>query len=296
MASRHYNLPPLTTLTAFEAAARHKSFKLAAAELNVTPGAVSHQIKALESDLDIQLFARQHRSVELTKQGAELFAVLEQCFGKLSATLARLRKTGADESVTVSATTAVSLLWLTPKLAKFGREFGNISVNQFVSDDPQSPGPYADLAIRYGDCEQSDSYRQPIFRDELVPVCSPSIAAQYEDTRLEAIAGMPLVHLHAKDEIWTTWHSWFSSLGYNGDIAVGNHVNSYMIALQVACDGAGVVLGWKRLVNPLIERGGLVVFGGHVMPAPAAFHVVWAPEEHLSDKAKTVRDWLLSNL
>ena len=84
MARKHYNLPPLTTLTAFEAAARHRSFKLAAMELNVTPGAVSHQIKDLEGDLGVQLFERQHRSVELTTHGVMLFAVLERSFKRLS--------------------------------------------------------------------------------------------------------------------------------------------------------------------------------------------------------------------
>lgn len=296
LARKHYNLPPLTTLTVFEAAARHASFKLAARELNVTPGAVSHQIKALEGDLNVQLFERQHRSVQLTPHGIELFTVLENSFRRLSVTLSRLRQSGANKSVTIAATTAVSSLWLTPRLSTFWKEFGGISINQFVSDAPEAPGANADLQIRYGEFEGDLTCRQPLFHDELVPVCSPSIAAQSNDTRLTSLARMPLIHLHAKEENWTTWHTWFKALGYNGDISEGQHVNSYMIALQAACDDVGVVLGWKQLVKPLIDSGGLVALSDYMLPAPAAFYLVWEPEEFLSENARTLRDWLLSNL
>lgn len=108
MARSYYNLPSLTTLAAFETAARKLSFKKAAQELNVTPGAVSHQIKALEAEVGGRLFERKHHGVELTQTGEELHAVLHLTFSEISRVLVRIRKPQDDMSVSISSTTAVS--------------------------------------------------------------------------------------------------------------------------------------------------------------------------------------------
>jgi len=295
MARKHYNLPPLTSLASFEAAARHLSFKEAATELNVTPGAVSHQIKALESALGVALFRRRHRGVVLTDQGTMLFDTLESSFARISATLARLRRSADTATVTIAATTAVSSLWLTPRLTAFWKVHNGIAVNQQLSDRPESLLPDADLHIRYGnfDADHADTF--PLFRDELVPVCSPAFAA-HGDIELEALARLPLIHPDADDKSWTTWRTWFSTLGYRGEIAQGLRVNNYTIALQAARDGVGVVLGWRRLVRPFLDRGVLVPLGRRSLQAPASFYIVSDPEEAISGPARLVRDWLLDNV
>ncbi len=296
MARKHYDLPPLTALAAFEAAARHASFKDAAAELNVTPGAVSHQIKALETELGVALFLRRHRGVTLTEQGAMLFHTLESSFSRISTILTRLRRAADDTAVTIAATTAVSSLWLTPRLTAFWKAHGGIAVNQQLSDRPERHALFADLHIRYGDVDTEEMATFPLFRDELVPVCSPAFAAQHTDTRLESLAQMPLIHPDADDVTWTTWHTWFSELGYHDEIAKGLKVNNYTIALQAARDDMGVVLGWQRLVRPFIERRVLVALGPHRIDAPASFYIVSDPEDAISPNARLLRDWLLANV
>lgn len=296
MARKHYNLPPLTTLASFEAAARHLSFKDAASELNVTPGAVSHQIKALERELGVALFLRRHRGVALTDQGLTLFTVLESSFSKVSTALTRLRRSSEDAAVTIAATTAVSSLWLTPRLTAFWKAYGGIPVNQQISDRPEHHRQYADLQIRYGDIDADESVKFPLFRDELIPVCSPGFAAAHPEAGLEALAQMPLIHPDADDFSWTTWRAWFTALGYRGDIAKGLQVNNYTIALQAARDDVGVVLGWKRLVKPYIERQVLVPLGPNRLPAPASFYIVSEPDDLISANARIVRDWLLDNV
>ncbi|MCR9138289.1 MAG: LysR substrate-binding domain-containing protein [Alphaproteobacteria bacterium] len=296
MARKHYNLPPLTTLASFEAAARHLSFKDAAGELNVTPGAVSHQIKALEKEIGVGLFVRRHRGVALTDQGQALFTVLQGSFGKISATLTRLRRSSDDAAVTIAASTAVSSLWLTPRLTSFWKSHGSIPVNQQVSDRTEYNSPYADLQIRYGDIDADEAVKFPLFRDVLIPVCSPNFAAAHREAGLEALARMPLIHPDADNTSWTTWHAWFTALGYRGEIAKGLQVNNYTIALQAARDDVGVVLGWQRLVKPYLERQVLVPLGTNRLPAPASFYIVSEPDELISANARTVRDWLLENV
>jgi len=297
MARRHYKLPPLTTLAAFETSARHGSFKNAAQELGVTPGAVSHQIKSLEEELGVSLFNRHHRGVEITREGKELFRVLEQSFSEISTTLSNIRKSEQKAVVTISATTAFSSLWLTPRLTQLWKTCGDISVNQHVSDTPDPYDEIPDLRIVYGFRKKRNPRLKAhkLFQDDLVPVCSPTFLEQHPDTSLDALAALPSIHLKAKDERWTTWHTWFKTMGYKGAISDNIQVNNYMIALQTAREDAGMVLGWKKLLKPLLERGLLVPFGEHTMLAPSAFYLISADEDKLNDNIRHVRDCLLKS-
>lgn len=296
MARRHYNLPPLTTLACFEAAARHLSFKNAAGELNVTPGAVSHQIKALENELGRVLFERKHRGVALTDDGNRLFATLEHSFSSMSRTLAELRKSGQDNSVTVASSTSVSSLWLTPRLIRFWKEHGSIAVNQHVSDNQDRPEHLIDLTIQYGGTVPPHKISTPLYRDDLVPVCGSEFAALNPATDLESLAQMSLIQLDTDPAGWATWRSWFRELGYTGEIATGMRVNNYTIALQAARDDAGVALGWRRLVQPLLDRNQLVRIGSHSLPEPAEFRIISDPEDTLAQEVRLLRNWLLDNV
>ena len=306
MARKHYNLPPLTTLAAFEAAARLGSFKHASEELNVTPSAVSHQIKALERETGITVFLRRHRGVELTADGEALFSVLARGFGDVSDMLRRLRANRQDAIVTIGSTTAVSSLWLTPRIGEFWREHPTIAINQHVSDHPLSRTFGLDLQIRYGGEELVHQGGVKLFDDILLPVCSPDYARKWRQSHpelsgnpedphdLEQLANSHLIHMLAEDMNWTTWRTWFAMLGYHGDIRHSHSVNNYTIALQVARDNGGVVLGWRKLVQPLLERGVLVALTDREAAAPQSFYVLGDSEP--AEQTRIVRDWLIASV
>ena len=294
MPRRPYDLPSLTTLAAFEAAARHLSFKEASGELNVTPGAVSHQIKALESDLGVALFDRQHRGVALTEAGARLAQVLARGFGDVSSVVRQVRAAGVDAPVTVATTTAVSSLWLTPRITQFWRDHGEIAVNQTLSDTRVSASVACDLHIHYGRFDAPDLDQTELFRDTLVPLCHRDLVAGAID--LPALAQMRLIHLDTANADWTTWREWFVEQGYDGPVARGIRVNNYSIALQAAQDGAGVVLGWARLVAPLTKTGALMAMTDHAIPAPRGFHISHRSGEAIHPRAKMLKDWLLRHI
>ncbi|MTI10975.1 LysR substrate-binding domain-containing protein [Curvivirga aplysinae] len=295
MARRYYQLPSLTTLAVFEAAARRMSFKDAAGELNVTSGAVSHQIKALEEDLDVQLFDRKYRGVELTENGQILFETLEKSFGEISRTLTSLRKSPKDQSVTIACTSAVSALWLTPKVSTFWREHSNIPVNQIISDGPMRFTENPDLRIQYGRQDESELEETILFQDYLVPLCAPALAEKLKGAKVEDLAQQHLFHLIAEHESWTTWENWFKQMGYRGKISIGSKVNNYTIALQAAQDGTGLVLGWQKLVSPLLKTRQLVALEEFRMKAPKRFYIAYQPETHLSEYARILKDWLMSH-
>lgn len=292
MSRKKYNLPPLATLTSFEAAARHSSFKEAAQELNVTSGAVSHQVKALEEELSTDLFVRRHRGVSLTVTGQNFFLALKDSFSNIAQHLDQIRHLSENGFVTIAATTAVSALWLTPRLSAFWKHHGDVRVNQLVSDHAHTSQSSIDLQIRYGIFEEEKAAKHALFQDRLIPVCSPRFAQSHPNPSIVDIAAMPLIHLEADDESWTTWDTWFKSLNYDASYNQDIQMNNYMIALQAAQDDVGVVLGWERLINPLIEQGSLVPLGSVKMNAPASFYITSEPNEKLSPNARLLRDWL----
>ncbi|MEX0350727.1 MAG: LysR substrate-binding domain-containing protein [Paracoccaceae bacterium] len=296
MSRRHYNLPPFASLSAFEAAARHQSFKDAAQELSVTPGAVSHQIKALERELGLALFQRQHRGVELTEAGRDLFQGLSTSFSRMSQTLQALRERSEDKVVTIGSTSAVATLWLSQTVLRFWREQPDVNVNQIVRDRPFSKSNDLDLIIWYGAYGQGELDRTLLYRDRLVPVAQPQLAASLQGADLATLASQRLVHMTSQNSSWTEWGDWFRQLGYEGPVNPGIRVNNYAIALQAAQDGAGLALGWERLIAPLLTSGELVAIAPHMLRAPHRFYIHGKPESELSTSAMQLRDWIIREI
>ncbi|APG49063.1 LysR substrate-binding domain-containing protein [Phaeobacter porticola] len=294
MSRRHYDLPPLTTLSAFETAARHLSFKNAAQELSVTPGAVSHQIKALEGELGVALFQRKHRGVELTREGQDLFEILATSFRQISRQLQKIRQNGEEDAVTVGSTTAVAALWLSPVIIRFWRDYPDLNIHQITQDRPFQDTREFDFFIRYGRDPNATLAHTAIYRDHLVPVARPDIAQDLAQSSLPDLAQQRLIHLQSASPSWTTWADWFHELGHKGDIAVGTRVTSYSVALQIARKGAGIALGWKRLVQPMLDSNKLAIVGAYNLPAPRQFYLVGLPEAELSPNAQKLKHWILA--
>jgi DNA-binding transcriptional LysR family regulator len=289
--ARPYDLPSMTALVCFEAAARNLSFKTAAGELNVTPAAVSHQIKSLESDLGGPLFRRHHRGVDLTESGAYLFVALQRGFEGISDAIRRVRAPDAAEDVIVHATTAVSAVWLTPQLVKFWKHRPDIIVSQIVSD-AAAPAGRADLSIRYGAPTADDADTRLLFRGDIVAVGTADFARARSIAHVADLNAVPLIHVLAEDTGWTGWSDWLTHFGQASPAARGIAVNNHMIALQMARDGAGAVLGWTGLIGPMVDRGELVQLVPDRMPSPQGFYLHTHPRA--SDRARDFRDWLVA--
>lgn len=279
----------MSSLVSFEAAARHTSFKSAAKELNVTPAAISHQVKALERDLHCTLFLRHHRGVQLTETGAYLLVALQRGFESMSDAVNQLRARPSGASVTISATTAVSSLWLTPRLAQFWKQHGDISVAQIVSD-ADGGQTECDLSVHYGDIGREKGTCRRLFHDQIVALGSPRFAAEHQITKVSELASLPLIHFDAVQTEWTDWQDWFRTLGYSGTLTSAHRVNNYIIALQAAQDDMGAVLGWEGLTADIVASGRLVHLLPHAVTSPMDFFVKLHPQA--SARAKLFFDWL----
>src|SRR5690606_30476393 len=169
-------LPPLHALRAFEATARHRSVKKAAAELAVTPTAVSHHVRVLEDALGVKLFERHPRRLELTAYGRDLYPVLREGFGKFADAIDRLKTKKLRTVVTLSATVAFTARWLAPRVPAFHRDHPNMDLRLHASDEVVDlRSGVADAAIRYGRGDYAGHAAETLFEDAYAPVCSPRL-------------------------------------------------------------------------------------------------------------------------
>jgi LysR family glycine cleavage system transcriptional activator len=289
---RPYDLSSITALICFEAAARNASFKGAAQELNVTPAAVSHQIKALESDLGCNLFLRRNRGVELTEKGALLFVAVQRGLGTISETVALMRDRPVTVDVTVRTTTAVSSLWLTPKISAFWKSHPTTTVSQIVSDVP-GMASRCDLSIQYGNPQENRDEYHKLFQDRIVALGTRRFASEHGICRIEDLLKAPLIHLNSEETDWTKWTDWFQALGHPISKGRNFYVNNYMIALQAAQDDVGAVLGWDGLVKNLIQEGRLIQLVPDSISSPVPFYLNIHPSAGL--KARLFAGWLANS-
>lgn len=287
---RPYDLSSMTALTCFEAAARHVSFKLAANELNVTPAAVSHQVKALELDLGCSLFRRLHRGVELTEKGAFLLIAIQRGLEGMSDAVSHLRERRDAVDVTIRTTTAVSALWLTPRMSAFWKIHPKITVSQTVSDVPDRFSRH-DLNILYAAPGDDGREWRQLFHDRIIAVSTKRFRDDFGITDLYGLGVAPLLHMYSEDNDWTGWNQWFAALGQPAPRGRGLFVNNYMIALQAAQDDAGALLGWDGLIGDLLADGRLVKLVEDSVPSPVAFYLTIHPRA--SAEARLFADWLV---
>jgi len=172
-----------------------------------------------------------------------------------------------------------------------------VDVNQSIQEaEFLFSAPEIDLYIRYGKDPDPAAIQTALFRDQLAPVGDRRLAERLADCSLESLAQERLIHLETDGNNWPTWHDWFRKLGYEGRIAPGIRVNNYSVALQVAQDGAGIALGWLRLITPLLSTSQLFPISHHVMPAPQRFHLVGRPDSELSEAALKLKNWIIAEV
>ena len=297
MARRPYRFPSLNALAAFEAAGRHMSFTEAAAELNVTPSAVSKQIKLLEVEAGAKLFLRLHRALDFTPEGSLLYATLRDAFSRISTGFESLDAARQARTVSIGSTSAFAQFWLMPRLGRFWKDNQNIVVDHVISDrGHDSWAARVDLRVHYGAAPPIGEDGQKLFDDRIMALASPAYLSGRNIRTLADLMGESLLSVEGVDRTWTNWPEFFQALGVKPVRLTTRRFNSYVIAVQAALDGQGLVLGWERLLAPLITDGALRQACPVAMDAPGSFYLCSSPSLQRSAEAATLRDWLLSNI
>lgn len=295
MASLRRKLPPLTALTAFEAAARLASFTNAAHELGITQAAVSRQIHVLEELLGSPLFRRLHRRIELTESGKLLSSTTSNAFNLIADTVAEISKGGAGDELTISATVAFAQFWLLPRISSFSRRHPQIKL-RIVSQDTaiNIDSGDADLTIRFGSGVWPDGVAEFLFDDEIFPICSPEFARQIGKLeKPQELIRYPLITYDVADPTWTGWNEWLAAFSVEAPQRPrGMHCSFYTEAIHVALSGEGIALGWKRLVEDLLAQNRLVRLTDASISTRNAYFIVVPRRRRKREDVERFIQWL----
>ena len=246
--------PPLNAMRAFEAAARHVSFVGAAEELNVTPGAISQHIKALEAWAGTPLFGRNAQGVELTKAGQILASDFTSAFDALADATHALRNLKPNADFHIAALPSIAQLWLPKRLGHIREQFPKINFSVTALETPPSLSrELFDLSIFFADPSGSPN-QNPVCSDEITPVCAPSLLARAP--KEAPFKDLSLLH----DQTWAAdWSLWSRNSGIEiPDVQSGPHFSLYSLAVEEAKAGAGALMGHLCLIEDALAAGKLV--------------------------------------
>ena len=290
-------LPSLNGLRAFEAAARHLSFTRAAAELNVTQTAVSHQIRRLEEQLGLRLFVRRSRALLLTREAQEYLPAVRVAFDDLRLATERLKRPQKAQLLTVSTIASLAAKWLLPRLAGFQEAHPGIEVRISTSNHlVDFRREEVDVAIRYGRGRWPGLDARWLMAEDIFPVCSPALLNGAKPLKQpQDLAQHTLIHATTARE---DWQLWLTAAGLPKALAArpGLTFDLSLMALQAAIDGLGVALGRTPYVEADIAAGRLVVPFDVKLPAEAGFYVVAPQETADTPKIALFRDWVVTAL
>ncbi len=291
-------LPPLNSLRAFESSGRHLSFSKAADELNVTPGAISQQIRTLEEFLDIKLFKRRNRTIVLTDAGQLCLPLISDGFASLSDAVQSVRKLSGDGPLTISSAPTFVSKWLIPRLCKFHALYPDIDVRidastrlvDFVYDD-------IDVGIRFGIEKFPELESIFLYSFDLIPVCSPGLVNQGTGLRqLSDIRHQTLLHgeFDEFDPSWPDWTMWLAAASVEGvDASHGIFFNQNEMMIEAALEGQGIALVSSVAAAGDIEAGRLVQPFETRLPVRLSYHFVTSKQKSASKKVVAFRQWLL---
>ncbi|MEM6897057.1 MAG: transcriptional regulator GcvA [Pseudomonadota bacterium] len=291
-------LPPLTALRAFEAAARHMSFAKAADELNVTPAALSFQIKSLEDYLGEPVFHRLNRAVELTEAGRTLAPGTSEGFQALQSAWRAVRRLTDQTNLTVTAGPAFTAKWLAPRLFEFAQLHPEIELRFSASlriMDFNRDG--VDVAIRFGTGPDEGVFSLPLASEWVTPVMLPEIAARYPTP--ESLREAPLIVDQSMDFLSdpADWAAWFRSVGVTPpDELHGPKFSQADHAIDAALAGVGVVLGRRALCIKDVAEGRLHAPYKVAINTGARFRFICPQGLENRPQTKAFRDWMLGEI
>lgn len=268
-------LPPLTALRAFECAARHMSFAKAAEELNVTPAALSFQIRSLEQHLGAPVFRRLNRAVELTEEGILLRPGVQEGFSALQSAWRGAQRRLNSSTLTVTAGPGFTAKWLAPRMFSFAQQNPDIELRfsaslqmmDFERDD-------IDVAVRFGQGDDKNLFSKHIIDDWAAPMVAPELAEKIKNP--EDIQKLTLLHDDHMAFLTpqTNWRSFFQANGLDEVEDHGPHFSQSDHAVDAALAGGGVVLGRISMTDSHLADGRLVMPLNVAMPLLGSYRIV----------------------
>lgn len=292
---KRLRLPSLTSLKNFEAVARHLNFTKAGHELCVTQGAVSHQVKLLEEDLQTPLLIRGRAGIELTHNGIKLLAVLSDAFDDLGGVIQEIRDdvSANRKRLKIHVTPQFCHYWFAPRITQFSAENPDIEV--YVSAAPPSSVPHIDeyalQIVSAGTQLEGTPFADKLFSSNLVPLCNPRLL---DACRPSEVLSRNTLLCETSHDWWPEWHAVAGSQSQPSDRRL--HFDDPVAMVRVAASGTGALMGSATLLREYISSEQLIAPYDPDLFVSRAYYLVCGNEVASSDPAKAFRAWLLDEI
>jgi len=298
---RHYDLPPLAQLEAFEASARHLSFTKAADELALTQSAISRQIAALEEHYALPLFRRLHRALRLTDEGQRLYQAVVDVLGQLHDVGVELTRDRRVKTVIVTTTPGFAGLWLIPRLSTFTAARPDVDVRISAAYELVNLNrDGVDVAVRYTKVDGATLPGERLFGEVVFPVCSPKLAR--EPARLlkrpEDLQRHTLLHQESDDQNQLqSWSMWLRAMKVEGlKPASSLHFSAYDQLIQAAVNGQGVALGRSPLIDDLLRQRKLIAPFEKTMASARSYYLLQSTAAARKPEVQEFIAWLRTEI
>jgi LysR family glycine cleavage system transcriptional activator len=286
-----YQRLPLGALRVFEAVAAHLSFSEAADALNVTPAAVSQQIKTLESYIQVPLFRRSGRRVEITEEGLDLLPAVRAGLDQLESAVHHIKQYGRAGPLQITLLTSFLQIWLLPRIRSFRRKYPNVELRFHTSRDlVDFSRASVHVAIRFGRGNYPNLHCEKLLDDWIVPVGTPELIKQYGMIERGAdLSKYPL--LEGEDPPWRIWQKTDEEIAWQSRPPTIDDSAGLMIAAE---EGLGFALSRWTVVTRSLQRGTLRLASREALPFGSAFYFV-CPRPFLAlPKVAQFREWIFA--
>ncbi|WP_421869258.1 LysR substrate-binding domain-containing protein [Motiliproteus sp.] len=286
-------MPPLRALVAFESAVRYGSFKQAAAELHITPGAVSQQVIKLEQWLGYPLFMRKVRKLTVTDRGLDYFSRIAPALEQISSSSETCRF-GATNRVCLSMTQTLASKWLGPRLEHFVSQHPEIEVHISASNSPvQFQTDAVDLAVRHFDGEDPQLDTTLVFDDEVCLFCSPEYQQAKQLKQVNQLQQATLI-VNSLQPFWDRWLNAFSTITADQRQHIATlHFDQALLAIDASKRHQGVVLCSEVMIQEELKRGELIEPFKQRLPLDKSYYLIHPKRQPLTRAATTLKAWLL---
>lgn len=284
-------LPPLHTLETFEVAAQQRSFKRAAEILHLTPSAVSHQIRALEDYLGVELFRRMNRAIELTSGGRAYLEIASQALARLRDGGQRVARQYGRNALKISMGPFIASEIVVPALPSFQREYPDVDIRietslQLVDLQHED----VDLVVRFGLPPWKGAQSELLTPVQAIPVCGAGLLQRYPDASPSNLKDIVLIHATPAPDAWNLWAR---NVGVElGETRQDMWFDSYLTQLRAAEQGVGVALGLLPLISPWLRSGRIVAAWPYPVDIPQGYYLLYRPGDERRKEIRAFRDWL----
>ncbi len=289
-------LPPLNALRAFEAVARHLSFRAAADELHVSHSAVSHHIRALELRFNIQLFIRTTRRVELSAEGARFFPAIKDAFDRIERSTAELSDARLAGILTAQVYVTMAMRWLLPRLSRYQHQHADVEVRLSTSfQEWEFRADGIDVGIILGNEDSSELFYRYLYTGRITPVCAPAMMTGERGLRQPAdLSRLPLIDVYTSPNDWNRWLQ-VANLG-NLSRRVSTQYDTHLLALEAAVAGNGIAMAEVQDIDEDIRSGRLVRPFDISITRERNWYIVCKRGRESEAKIKSFMDWVVAEM